>query len=80
MAESGDHLDHAATQVRSGTRGDRVVHKLLCAQTRDGAGRQYRTQCHRYLYANQGAVLTTVPADCRDCTDVLAPAKARVSA
>lgn len=45
----------------------RAVHKLLSAASVDGMGRQYRTECHRYLYADEGAVLTTAPADCAEC-------------
>ena len=64
-----DHIDRAATQVRHTGRSGHAVHQLLAATSVDGMGRQYRTECHRYLYADEGAVLTTAPADCADCAD-----------
>lgn len=68
-----DAVDRAATQVRrDSNRGNRAVHKLLAATYVDGMGRQYRTECHRYLYADEGAVLTTVPADCAECAALAA--------
>ena len=65
----GDQIDRDATQVGRTGRGSQTVHRLLCAAYVDGMGRQYKTACHRYLYADEGAVLTTLPADCGACAD-----------
>jgi hypothetical protein len=39
-------------------------------------GRQYKTECHRYLYADEGAMLTTRPVSCAECKDITTPPKA----
>jgi len=65
---TGDQIERTATNVRRTIgRGSRAVHKLAAATYVDGLGRQYKTECHRYLYADEGAVLTTAPMDCADC-------------
>jgi hypothetical protein len=51
-----DLLDRTATGVR-----------LVCASLKADVGRQYRTGCHRYLYADEGAILTTRKADRAEC-------------
>jgi hypothetical protein len=63
-----DLLDQTATSVRLQSKKRRpAVHKLVAAVTQVGAGRQYRTKCHRYLFADEGAILTTREVDCPEC-------------
>lgn len=59
-----DAIDETARQVRSASE----VHKLVQAVTDPIVGRrQYKTRCLRYLYNDEGAVLTTHEATCREC-------------
>ena len=72
-----DLIDRTATQVRRpARRRGTAVHRLLAATQPDGMGRQYKTECHRYLYADEGAMLTTRPVSCAECKDITTPPKA----
>jgi hypothetical protein len=62
-----DLIDRTATGVRYDTLSRRrTVHRLAGTSVRYG-GRQYKTGCHRYLYADEGAILTTRIVTCAEC-------------
>jgi hypothetical protein len=70
-----DLLDRTATGVRLQSRKRTpAVHRLVCASLKDDmGGRQYKTGCHRYLYADEGAILTTRQVDCAECIGTAVP-------
>jgi Arc/MetJ family transcription regulator len=63
-----DLLDRTATGVRlQSKKRTPTVHKMVRATLKADVGRQYKTGCHRYLYADEGAILTTRKVDCAEC-------------
>lgn len=63
-----DLLDRTATGVRlQSKKRTPAVHKMVRAVDMPDVGRRYRTQCGRYLYADEGAILTTRQVDCPEC-------------
>lgn len=77
-----DLIDRTARQVRStrtdGQR-DSAIHKLVSFTTIPELGRRYYTRCGRYLYADEGAVLTTADPDCTKCRGTSLAAKKTAS-
>jgi hypothetical protein len=75
-----DLLDRTATGVRLQSKKRRpAVHRLVCVIDWD-VRRQYRTGCHRYLYADEGAILTTRKVDCAECNGTAVPRARRAVA
>lgn len=62
-SEAGDQIDRTARQVRL----RQAVHLLAGEPLSAPDGRRYRTRCGPTLTAAQGAVLTTVHANCWAC-------------
>lgn len=54
-----DLLDRTATGVR--------------LQSKKRTPAVHKTGCHRYLYADEGAILTTRKVDCAECTGTAVP-------
>jgi hypothetical protein len=69
-----DLLDRTATGVRlQSKKRTPAVHRLVCASLKADVGRQYKTRCGRYLYADEGAILTTRKVDCAECNGTAVP-------
>lgn len=60
-----DEISRTAKQVRQ---GGQDVHKLTGNTYTPAAGHVYATRCRRQLHALEGAVLTTRPVSCTDCS------------